>query len=145
MDQEYPSVLQQLQNATKASAKVIAEVSKGKSVFVPEEIENERKQICYACTYYDAQQKRCRQCGCPIHTKIKFRTERCPLNYWESKKTDSAQEEQEEPKEQKEKIILKHTLGPDTPTPPDNPSEGEIYVFKGFRWQFINNEWKFLI
>jgi hypothetical protein len=141
--EEYPSVLEQIKNASQASAKVIAEVSKGKNVFVSKEVENQRKQICHNCNYYDESQKRCRQCGCPIYTKIRFITERCPLNYWESEKHNFSEEE--EISEIKEKVILSHTLGPDTPTPPDNPKEGEIYNFKGFQWQFIDDEWKFVV
>lgn len=140
--EDYPSVLKQLQNASQASAKIISEISKGNDVFVSSEVENERKQICYNCTYYDSGQKRCRQCGCMIHAKIRFTTERCPLNFWESKKNTIPKKKKEEVQE---KQILSHTLGPDTPKPPTNPEEGEIYNFKGFKWQFVNGEWKFIV
>lgn len=145
MEQDYPSVLKQLQNATAASAKIIAEVSQGKNVFVSQEVENHRKQTCYNCPYYDSQQKRCRQCGCLIHAKIRFITERCPLNYWESEKHSDLQKPSKEEKNEEERTILSHTLGPDTPVPPPNPKEGEIYNFKGFKWQFIDDEWKFIV
>lgn len=73
--QEYPSIFQQAINLGKATAKFLAS---GLRRATPEQQAN-RLAICRECDRYDADEVRCRECGCYLQEKTSWASESCPL------------------------------------------------------------------
>ena len=79
-----PSKFQMAKNSAKATTKHV--VSGGRNV--SPEVQKERMEICAgtettpACEYYDADANRCRDCGCFLAIKTKWKTSTCPQNKW---------------------------------------------------------------
>jgi hypothetical protein len=120
-ESEYPSLGDQGKNLAKFTFEVLKEAFKGgtESLFVNEEIQRKRLDICRACNYFDPDQGRCRHCGCFLAYKVRFSLESCPLEKW----TVSEEDWMEKTFDQfKEKI-----LNPDPETPrPRFPFEKEL-------------------
>lgn len=55
---------------------------------VPEEVLTSRRSICEGCPSLILPTKNCKECGCFIKAKTKFRQESCPLNKWGKWKAD---------------------------------------------------------
>ena len=64
-----------------------------------------------------------------MQIKSKVTTEECPLGKWGEDYVDPS---------------APRAVNPDVPTPPDDPKEGDIYVFKGKVWQFKGEEWHYI-
>lgn len=83
---QYPSTARQVANATTAKTKWYAAGSPKRTA---EEVA-ELRVICEACPSgaYDAEQDRCRACGCPLKSrtvwegKLAMATESCPRGHW---------------------------------------------------------------
>jgi hypothetical protein len=86
--EEFPSLSEQGKNLAKFTFEVvksgitIAPTTSTKSVFVSEEKQKERLDICKMCEYYSLRQNRCRQCGCYMNAKVKFTASQCPIQKW---------------------------------------------------------------
>ena len=86
--EEFPSLSEQGKNLAKFTFEVvksgitIAPTTSTKSVFVSEEKQKERLDICKKCDYFSYKQSRCRQCGCFMTQKVKFETSECPIQKW---------------------------------------------------------------
>lgn len=82
-----PSAARIASNAIGAAGRVVFAVASGHSVHVPADVREMRETICKACPKFRAQDNRCTQCGCSlgglILDKLRYATERCPLNKWE--------------------------------------------------------------
>ena len=78
----YPSFYQQMKNAAKAGAKLVAQAATGGPVFVPPEVKAARVAACQACPKWDstgaAGTGRCTVCGCSTAAKLALATEQCP-------------------------------------------------------------------
>src|SRR5208337_5305630 len=61
---EYPSLFQQAANAAETVGSVMASVTRGEAVSVPQEEQDRRLVICHACEFWDATHGRCSKCGC---------------------------------------------------------------------------------
>lgn len=72
---EYPPLAQQAVNALKAAGRFVKSGLKtvGKAEY------ERRLAICEACDQYDAEKKRCRECGCRTEYKLRMASEHCPL------------------------------------------------------------------
>jgi len=72
---EYPSIVTQAGNLGKAL------VGFAKSGFktVDDETHQARLAICQGCDQYDADQRRCKHCGCRTSAKLRMASESCPL------------------------------------------------------------------
>jgi hypothetical protein len=64
---------------------------KGKQVIVPQEVAEERWEICKGCPYLkydetnpDTNKKdgRCTECGCFMNVKVHYATAECPIGKW---------------------------------------------------------------
>ena len=64
---------------------------KGKQVIVPQEIAEQRWEICKQCPYLkydetnpDTNKKdgRCTECGCFMNVKVHYATAKCPIGKW---------------------------------------------------------------
>lgn len=76
----YPSLFQQAKNLTKA---VVGHMKNGFEMTTDEERER-RLSICRACPHFDAEQTRCRKCGCFLtySGKLALASEKCPEGHW---------------------------------------------------------------
>lgn len=52
------------------------------NLVVVKEVYNERMNICKSCDSYLKLSHQCRECGCIMNMKAKFRTSECPLGKW---------------------------------------------------------------
>ena len=86
----FPKIVVPLSKATLAKNVVgaaIKWISSGLKV-TPEEMIEERKQICMSCEFWDAQAMngtgRCLKCGCSTWAKIRLASESCPIDKWKA-------------------------------------------------------------
>jgi hypothetical protein len=82
---DYPDFWEQMKGFAEFTGKQLKEVSKPNnegSIFVDKETQDKRMSICEGCSFFDKSQTRCRQCGCFMTVKTKFRTVQCPLKFW---------------------------------------------------------------
>lgn len=126
---EFPSFQEQIQNFVEATTKATQEAMSGGDIFVSTEVQKQRLLICSVCDQLDSATARCIECGCFVQIKSKVTTEECPLGKWGEDYVDPS---------------APRAANPDVPTPPDNPAEGDIYVFKGKVWQFKDDEWRYV-
>jgi thiol-disulfide isomerase/thioredoxin len=63
---------------------VAARVVSGREVFVGEEVQRRRLEVCEsnACGRYAAEKGRCAECGCFVSAKAKLAGEECPRRLW---------------------------------------------------------------
>lgn len=76
---EYPPVATQIGNALGAAVRFAAS---GFQVVDQAEFDR-RRAVCLGCSSFDADQDRCRSCGCALAVKPWSKAERCPLGRWE--------------------------------------------------------------
>jgi hypothetical protein len=57
---------------------VVTHVASGLAT-VPDDVFDDRMTICRACEYHDPDSERCRACGCPVASKARMASQRCPL------------------------------------------------------------------
>jgi hypothetical protein len=91
---QYPSISEQGKNLAKFVWDVMKESFNGhnESLFVSDEIYNERMEICRSCEYYDDNLEHhnlpggkivtCIKCGCWLTAKAKMSLDSCPLKKW---------------------------------------------------------------
>lgn len=77
---EFPPLVTQAANLTKAAGRVVKAVVTRKPVKVSQAVRDERKAICDECTRRE--EKRCLECGCRLSAKQWAATEDCPLGKW---------------------------------------------------------------
>ena len=120
---EYPSFLQQGQNLIN-SIKQIA--TSNQPLTVSDEIKEQRMTICRACDEYDADQVRCRKCGCFLLIKTSFSVDSCPLQKWSSTLTKLKQEE---------------SINLNKPTFPKSPTINQTYTWNDITWIWNGKMW----
>ena len=83
---QFPSKAQQGKNLAKFTMQVVKDVVVGgigsDDIFVSSTIQNDRMNVCRGCEYYSKSNNRCRQCGCWLIHKVKFKTSTCPIAKW---------------------------------------------------------------
>lgn len=81
---QYPSFLQQGKNLASFSWDLINHIlhDENKTLFVSDEVYQERYSICKSCDKFDATQERCTECGCYIPGKAQIILDSCPLQKW---------------------------------------------------------------
>jgi hypothetical protein len=82
MSEEFPSGADQLKSITQLIQNVILDAVKGNDVFVEDNLEKTRIEICNSCKRFDAESRRCKECGCFMDQKVSYSAAKCPLNYW---------------------------------------------------------------
>ena len=75
---DYPSFGSMVVNAAATFADFVAD---GFALADDAEVAR-RLAICSTCEMFDADQQRCRQCGCHLSAKVKIAAAHCPLNLW---------------------------------------------------------------
>ena len=50
--------------------------------FVPEEVKQNRLEICHGCEHWNKVNNQCKECGCQMRVKTSLSSSHCPLNKW---------------------------------------------------------------
>ena len=80
-----PSLPQQAKNFTSTAYDIVKGFVSDGTLYVPDEVQKARLDICKDCNRFDPNEVKCKECGCPLSgptSKIKFSKGRCPLNFW---------------------------------------------------------------
>jgi hypothetical protein len=72
-----------LKSGAKSLFNIAKNAAKGIDQSVPEEIAQERLNICLTCPKLFSPTGNCKECGCFVRAKVKIRQEHCPLNKWD--------------------------------------------------------------
>ena len=82
--EEFPSIDKQIGNLSKFAFEMITDVAVNHdlNVFVDEETQKERMDICKKCEHFAYRQMRCKKCGCWMEHKVKFSASSCPDDRW---------------------------------------------------------------
>jgi len=90
-EKKLPSTSQMVRNIAVDHWKSLKAFMKGKHVIVPQEVVEERWEICKGCPFlkYDETNPdtnkvdgRCTECGCFMNVKTHYATAECPKGYW---------------------------------------------------------------
>jgi len=73
---DYPPLVAQAGSLAKAVGRFVASGLQR----VDDDAYRARLAICQSCDQYDADQKRCRLCGCKTSIKLRMASEHCPLD-----------------------------------------------------------------
>ena len=91
-EKKLPPTSQMVRNIAVDHWKSLKAFLKGKHVIVPQEIAEERWEICKQCPHLlydetnpDTNKKdgRCTECGCFMNVKCHYATAECPIGKWE--------------------------------------------------------------
>lgn len=79
---QYPDFWDQVKGFKEFVSEVGQTVVSGSTVFVSEELIENRLNICSECNQFNPTSKRCYLCGCFMEHKAKFKDAECPMNMW---------------------------------------------------------------
>jgi hypothetical protein len=79
---EYPDFWEQMKNFKEFAKSVGQDVAEGNGVFVSEQKQTLREQICNDCSQFNKDSKKCYLCGCYMSVKWKFKSASCPISRW---------------------------------------------------------------
>lgn len=79
---QYPDFWEQMKNFKDFAKSVGQQAAEGNGVFVSEEKQKLREEICDKCSQFNRESKRCYLCGCYMTVKWKFKTSSCPISMW---------------------------------------------------------------
>ena len=94
-EKKLPSASQIVRNLATDHWRSLKAFIKGRQVIVPQEIAEQRWEICKGCPYLkydetnpDTNKKdgRCTECGCFMNVKVHYATAECPINKWDKYK-----------------------------------------------------------
>lgn len=147
-EHEYPSLGEQGKNLAKFTFEVLKEAfqNRNETLFVNEEIQRKRLDICRGCSYFDPDQGRCRHCGCFLAYKVRFSLESCPIEKWSISEEDWLEKKFEEVKEK----ILNPDPEIDRPRFPHEKQLGTKYSWtmpdpdgRTLHWYWNGSMWEF--
>ena len=90
-EKKLPPASQMIRNLATDHWRSLKAFIKGKQVIVPQEIAEERWDICKQCEFlkYDVtnpdtnkKDGRCTECGCFMNVKVHYATAECPIDKW---------------------------------------------------------------
>jgi|TARA_Y100000310_G_scaffold93731_1_gene91246 hypothetical protein len=90
-EKKLPSTSQMVRDLAVTHWKSLKAFMKGKHVIVPQEVAEERWEICKQCPLLkydevnpdtDKKDGRCIECGCFMNVKCHYATAECPKGYW---------------------------------------------------------------
>ena len=81
-EKQYPSLPEQGKNLAKFSFDLIKNALQTGALIVSAEVQAQRLEICKVCEHYDAEQTRCKHCGCYLPAKVSFALDSCPVKKW---------------------------------------------------------------
>ena len=77
VEKRYPSLAKQARNL----AQTAGQIARNPKV-ANDDLYEQRMKICRACAFFDAEQVRCRKCGCKLKGKARFEAAKCPIQKW---------------------------------------------------------------
>ncbi len=80
--EEFPSLREQTKTLGSTLAKSFKGMLAGDEIMVSEDEQQRRYDLCQVCEHFSKQQKRCKECGCYLKQKIKFKVSECPIGKW---------------------------------------------------------------
>jgi len=81
-ERKYPPMNEQTRNMALSVLKQMKDTASTGQILATQEVQEERKSICYACEHYDVEDHRCKACGCMLSVKISMSANSCPKNKW---------------------------------------------------------------
>ena len=90
-EKELPPLSQMVRNLAVEHLKSLKAFMRGKHVIVPQEVAQERWEICKQCPQLlydeinpdtDKKDGRCTECGCFMNVKCHYATAECPIGKW---------------------------------------------------------------
>lgn len=81
-ERKYPPMNEQTRNLALSVLQQMKDTASTGQVIASQEVQQQRREVCYACEYYDAEQHRCKDCGCMLSVKISMSANSCPKNKW---------------------------------------------------------------
>jgi hypothetical protein len=79
---QYPDFWEQIKYFREFAKSVGQNAIEGNEIIVSEEKKKTREEICYDCSQFNRESKRCHLCGCFMEVKWKFTSSSCPINMW---------------------------------------------------------------
>lgn len=76
------SLQNKIRNLFYSVKNIVTDASNGEQVMINESVYNSRLEICMKCPYISEDKTACIQCGCIVKLKAKFKSSKCPKNYW---------------------------------------------------------------
>lgn len=81
-EKRFPSFFEQGKNLTRSVNGIIRAVSNRETLIVPNDIKNERLEICSTCEWISKNKSRCKSCGCILKMKTSLAVSSCPEGKW---------------------------------------------------------------
>lgn len=145
---QYPSLPEQGANLSKFVFEILRKSMKGDALMVSEEIASQRLEVCKTCEYYDAEQNRCRHCGCLLEHKVKWALDGCPIEKWTVSDQDWTESKFDE--------LVQHVQNGTEPRSAYQPAEpppfpdvfaeeippGYIFEYNDVKWEFTGTTWQ---
>jgi hypothetical protein len=75
-------LLQRLKSLSETVTDSFNDLSKGKGVFVSENVSSARMSICHSCDDFNTKTTQCRKCGCFMSAKTRLKQGSCPIGKW---------------------------------------------------------------
>ena len=87
---EEPSLLQKGINLSQYTWELLKYINDnpGKSLFVSDDVFDQRIEICRECPKFVKDNFMCLECGCPLQQKARMILDACPLEKWDIDKSD---------------------------------------------------------
>jgi hypothetical protein len=78
MQTKYPSLWSMAKNLLGAAGRAVKNAAEIKAITVPDEVKESRLEQCRSCDKWNADDKRCSECGCSTSVKLALAPESCP-------------------------------------------------------------------
>lgn len=79
---QYPSIFQMGRSLVKQGWLAAVSMSRGQPLMANPATASARLEICEACTFFNKEEGRCKQCGCYMRAKVHLESAACPMSYW---------------------------------------------------------------
>lgn len=80
--QVMPSAVDMAKNLAKTAVATVKSVAAGNPLNAPQDLIDNRKNICNSCPAFNKTQNRCTKCGCNMAMKTYIKAASCPLGKW---------------------------------------------------------------
>lgn len=137
---DYPSLPEQGKNLAKFALDVIKNAMGSNTLFVSDEIREQRLETCRGCEWYDEKQVRCKHCGCFLNEKTKFSLDSCPIGKWKESDRDwmnGGFEKFLDEIKQKES----NQSDANHPVFPTHPELDDVYEWRDMSWKWNGAIW----
>jgi len=81
-ERKYPPMNELTRNMALSVLQQMKDTASTGQILATQEVQEERKSICYTCEYYDVEDHRCKACGCMLSIKVTMSANSCPKHKW---------------------------------------------------------------